>query len=442
MVQREDFEFGTNIIDKVISEIKKAKAYIKIVVFQIHNEKIINHLIEKVKEGVSVEIITLPYESIQENVRVQVTKKLKELEKAGAKISLCNWNLGDTSHTKTVPGPWHNLHSKFMVTDKSAIVLSANLISNEDIDAILTNSDEDQIKEFNKKFEEIKRDYMEDKILEKIKANSTKEVYKEITTPPEHLALTQKSILHYPSELCPEMGDIEEKLYVFPLDCMCRDFVKKIIEDAQEYVYISTERFTDKEMFYFLQKIRLERKEIKVLTKFQSQDYQYEIIQFAKNCLSTGIDLKDNKLVHAKLIITDKLVALGSVNLNQMNLGFISKKGFWRSNTEVMVVCKDKEIIKQAKKLFLEIFNKSDDVIKNLVKKEVDNFKKIAKEVLGMPLYNCGEYLAEKYLKDETRDRKKYLDILKEASKLAKAKKLNKIKGDLIKEAELNLNKN
>ena len=435
-----DFEFGTGIIDKVLGELDKAKKYIRIVVFQIHIEEIINKLKEKVKKGVSVEIITLPYESIQENVREQVTKNLKELEKMGGIISLCDWNLGDTSHTKTVPGPWHNLHSKFMVTDKSAIVLSANLIGNDDIDAILINDDKIEINDFNKKFESIKDDYINDNIFKKIKDKTeNKEDYEEIITPPAHLSKNQKSILHYPLELCPNMENFEEKLYVFPLDCRGRDFVKKVIEDAREFIYISTERFTDKELFYFLPKERLKGKEIKVLTKFQSQDYQYEIIQFAKNCLSTDIGLKDNKSVHAKLIITDKLIALGSINLNQMNLGFIPKKGFWRSNTEVMLICKDKEIIKKAKRLFLEIFNNSEDVIKNLVKKEVDNFKKIAKEVLGTPLYNCGEYLAVKYLKDETRDRKKYLDILIEASKLAKTKNLKKIKEDLIKEAENNL---
>ncbi|MBM3233595.1 phosphatidylserine/phosphatidylglycerophosphate/cardiolipin synthase family protein [Candidatus Pacearchaeota archaeon] len=437
-----NFEFGTGIIDKVIKEINKAKKYIRIVVFQIHNKEIINKLKEKVKMGVSIELITLPYESIQENVRAEVTKELKELEKAGGKIYLCNWNLGDTSHTKTVPGPWHNLHSKFMVTDKSAIVLSANLIGNDDIDAILINDDRAEIKDFNKKFESVMEDYMQDKIFKKIKESiESEEDYSEIITPPKHLSRNQKSILHYPIKLCPNMEDIEEKLYVFPLDCKGRDFVKKIIEDSSQFVYISTERFTDKELFYFLQKEGLKNKEIKILTKFQSQDYQYEIIQFAKNCLTTGIELKDNKMVHAKLIVTDKLVALGSINLNQMNLGFEPKKGFWRSNTEVMLICKDKEIIDKAKNLFLGIFSNSDNVIKNLVKKEVDNFKKIAKEVLNMPLYNSGGYLAEKFLREEIVNRKKYLEIIKEAAKLAKAKNLKKIKEELIKEVEDNSEK-
>lgn len=329
-----------------------------------------------------------------------------------------------------------------MVTDKSAIVLSANLISNDDIDAILINNDKNQIKDFNKKFESLKEDYMDDKIFEKIKERTkNEEIYKSIITPPEHLSRTQKSILHYPLALCPEITKFEEKLYVFPLDCKGRDFVKKVIEDAKEYVYISTERFTDRELFYLLQKAKLEGKDIRIITKFQSQDYQYEIIQFAKNCLSTGIELKDNKEVHAKLIITDKLIALGSINMNQMNLGFISKKGFWRSNTEVMVICKNKDIINQAKNLFLDISNHSEEIVNNLIKKEVDNFKKISKEVLDAPLSKGGEYLAKKYLNDEAKDRKKYLEILVEANRLRKIRGLKKIDEALVKEAEERLTK-
>jgi hypothetical protein len=37
----EEFEFGTTVIDKVIDEIEKAEEYIKIVVFQMQNLKLI-----------------------------------------------------------------------------------------------------------------------------------------------------------------------------------------------------------------------------------------------------------------------------------------------------------------------------------------------------------------------------------------------------------------
>src|SRR3989344_6131110 len=123
----EKFEFGTGMITKVIEEIDKAKEYIRIVVFQIHNTKLINKLKQQVKDGISVEIITLPFSSINENVREDVSNNLNELKAVGGKIDICDWNVGDSSNTRTITGDWYLLHSKFIVTDKNAIVPSANL---------------------------------------------------------------------------------------------------------------------------------------------------------------------------------------------------------------------------------------------------------------------------------------------------------------------------
>lgn len=437
---QEKFKFGNNIIKEIVDELNRAKKYIKIVVFQIHNKDIINKLIEKVKMGVSVEVITLPFDSIDKKVREEVTKHLKQLEKAGAKLNICDWNIGDTSHTKTVSQDWYCLHAKFIVTDKSAIGLSANLTMHPEFDAILVYDSNEKIAEFNNKFDLVKDLFMNKKIKENIEKVVSKEVSKEILTPLGHIT-TKNSVLHYPTELCPDNVEIEEKLYVFPFDCKGRNFMKEIINDAEKFIYISSERFTDEEFYYFLEKMRLKGIDIKVLAKFKSQDYQHKIVKLSKNLLALGVDLKNINLMHAKLVITDKLVALGSINLNKMNLGFRPRPGFWRANTEVMTICKNPKIIEEAKQSFLDVFNSdaAENVLDKMVLKESDDFGKIIKNVLDTKHYKAKQYLSEKYIKTEIENRKRFFDVIIKANELRKERGLNKITEDLLKESEVEL---
>ena len=143
----ERFEFGEEVIESVIDEIEKAEKYIKIVVFQMQNLKLIDSLLEKVKKKVKVEIITLPFSSIYKgDIEKEVNKKFSEFTKLGGELHVYDWNVGTTEHTKTVSGPWYGLHAKFIVTDKAAIILSANLTNEPEIDALLINDDSEMIK--------------------------------------------------------------------------------------------------------------------------------------------------------------------------------------------------------------------------------------------------------------------------------------------------------
>lgn len=58
------FKFGLNIIERVIGELAIAQEYIRIAMFQIHNQAVFNVLTQKLAEGINVEIFTLPYDSI------------------------------------------------------------------------------------------------------------------------------------------------------------------------------------------------------------------------------------------------------------------------------------------------------------------------------------------------------------------------------------------
>ena len=71
------FEFSTNIITKVINEIVQAQEYVRIAMFQIHHEKVFEALMGKAKQGTKIEILTLPYDSINDDVRNKLRKGLR-----------------------------------------------------------------------------------------------------------------------------------------------------------------------------------------------------------------------------------------------------------------------------------------------------------------------------------------------------------------------------
>ena len=59
------FEYNTSVVDKVIEELQNAEEYIRIAMFQIHRSDVFELLEKKLKEGVKIEVFTLPYESIK-----------------------------------------------------------------------------------------------------------------------------------------------------------------------------------------------------------------------------------------------------------------------------------------------------------------------------------------------------------------------------------------
>lgn len=151
------FDFSKQIIDQIIDELDNAKEYIKIAVFQIHNTELFAKLNEKLTQGVKVELFTLPYNSIHDRVRDEVVTNIETLKKNGAKLYFCKWNVGDPKRTTTAVGVWYSFHGKFIVTDQSAISLSANLTQQAELDAILVYKQEsEKIREFDDRFERLK----------------------------------------------------------------------------------------------------------------------------------------------------------------------------------------------------------------------------------------------------------------------------------------------
>ena len=371
-----------------------------------HHSGIFNILNSKIHDGVKVEIFTLPYDSINADVQEKVIEQFNALQKNGAILYFCKWNIGDPERTTTAIGRWYSYHGKFVVTDKSAISLSANFTSNNELDAAIIYRDHpEKITEFNEKF---------NKLLEwfvipssGFDGNLRDMVFRTTFLNPEVLFKIPQSInneIHenhwlkdYPAELCPENTEIDNRLYICPLEVRGRNLISEIIRNSSGFLYISTESFTDENvMDELIQKTINENIDICILTGARSMDYTDRLNSMLRQLLACGIVVKTTESdLHAKLMISKGLVTVGSINLNKMNLGFSRTSSLWRENTETISVCTDREIIQSAKSQFESVFKngihvsitlaeKIEGQVKTLLKKYYDlNSKKEAKQIFS-----------------------------------------------------------
>ena len=368
-----EFMFNMDVIEKVVQKIKEAKKYVRIAIFQIHNDTVYDAIEYALENGVSVEILTLPYDSINENVREKVKKRIERIKADGAIVYFSKWGIGDPQRTTTAVGRWYSLHGKILVTESVAISLSANLTEESELDAMLLYKEQEKINEFNKEFEFLLDLFGRDGIKKMV--NQTEYPDKEkLFTAPKSISepdVASHWIRDYPVEMCGNITDIENRLYISPIQCMARKLWEMIITEATEYVYISTESFTDTDIMPFLIANSIQGKKIKILTGSESQDFDVKIRELYPRLLANGIEMvKPKHPLHAKLLITDKRLAVSSVNLNKMNLGFAGTKALWRANTETILVESNKNTIAEAKADYEEIFNNSIPLVNYLSEKE------------------------------------------------------------------------
>jgi len=424
------FEFSRNVIDKIINELQEAKEFIRIAIFQLHSPQIFNILKEKLSEGIKVEIFTLPYDSINEEIRDEVTSLFKNLKQHGAKLHFCRWNVGDPARTTTAVGRWYSFHGKFIVTDKSAIALSANFTHKKELDAIIIfKNNYDKIEEYNRKFDELIELWIKEKsgyngkVRQQIINSDLPEIFSIFNLPRVIESETHKNhwVQHYPSSLCPDDVPIEDKLYLTPFDCKGRNFIENLLLEASEFAYFSTESFTDPNIADFLKKIKLRGLDLKVISGASSMDFTDRIQNMYRELLAHNIKIKTTNDIHAKLIITDKHIAVTSINLNKMNLGFNKTKKFWRENTESISVILDRDIILNAKNQYLEVFNSGTDIEDMLAEKLEKSVGKMFTGTFGLNSKNEVKKLFSKFIiRNEIQSKKIMIDIGKIIAKLMK----------------------
>lgn len=376
MVQMTEFFFerGLGYIDKVLSE---AEEYIRIVEFQFSNRLYLQRLLQKAEEGVSISIITLPIDSIRasnkdsEKKRNEIQEYYNNLQsKEKGKIYECLWEVGDPSLTTTSESgtlaegggeKWYSLHGKFIVTDKHALITSANLIEKQEYDVYLLYKEEEVIELLNSKFEKILTMFIQGEEIpgELIKCLPEK-IQNEITK--EYRKNHQLRVRNYPEELIPEKITIEKGLYITPFDGKARTILNSIIEEADKFVYLLSERLYDEELVSFIKHTKLNSNvKIKILTGHPRTVRQNvkKARSFFEELGAVNIQIRAMEDIHAKCWLTEKWLVVGSANLGKMNLGF-RKGGGWRANTEIMMLENNPEIIGEAKRKIDEKFKSAD----------------------------------------------------------------------------------
>jgi len=270
---------------------------------------------------------------------------------------------GIPERTTTAIGRWYSFHGKFIITEQSSIVLSANFTRVNELDAcIIIRNEKPFNNHFLTKFQELLRLFVNEnggysgKIRQEIidsNLNNTDDIF-DLPNVIETETHRKNWVRHYPASMCPDDINIKEKLYIAPFDVKGRKIYEKTLNESEDFVYISAESFTDVDFGLYLRKLKNSKRiNIKLLTGSTSMDFTNRIQKMYRELLANDIQLftlKNN--LHAKLVITDKHLLVGSLNLNKMNLGFNKTKKFWRENTETFFTTTDFHLIETAKSQF------------------------------------------------------------------------------------------
>jgi hypothetical protein len=430
------FEFSDKVVQTILQELRNASKYIRIAVFQIHLEDVFTLLTEKLKQGVRVEIITLPYDSINSDGRVKVTALFENLKSNGAQLHFCKWNVGDPERTSTATGRWYSFHGKFIVTDKTAISLSANFTDKSELDCSLISNDAKMISHYNTKFDELFNRFVKDTEgysgsirKEIVKANPSASDLFNLPKIIETKTHERHWISHYPSALCPQSIKVEDGLFIVPFDIRGRNFYEEIIKSAEKYIFISTESFTDTDFADFLIKTSIKDLEINILTGATSMDFADRMQAMLRDLLANNIKVKTiHEDLHGKLLLTEKHLVVSSINLNKMNLGFNKTSKFWRENTETITICTDRAIISEAKKQYSAIFSNAIEIEDFLIKKLLSRVGNVFSKNFGIKSDKEAKNLFAKFLlKQEIYVKKLAMTVAKISGRIITKLKRNKV---------------
>jgi len=396
------------IMEKIIREAERS---IKLVSFLFYDDKLCDLLIEKRKlNSIEIEVLTTPPEAAESDEGKELATNIQDrLKSAGIKVISCDWEVGQPELTIStraggrVPR-WFAMHAKCLVTDKCALITSADITQNFSLDGgwntHVTYTNSERISLLCQKYEKIKDIFL--RIPSHIRSE-----YIDTTVSP------RKLIRGYPVNQIPKSTVLREGFYFLPHEGYGREIVKKAIQDAEEYIYLIFETIYDDELVQFIMKKLISNPHVDFrivtspLTAYVQNPAKTRatFVQLA----SYGAKIRTIRNLRAKMLVTDKVLISGSFDLVKMGIGTLRsiRKGLkaFVSSTEIIDINTHIEYIKKAKEQFEQILNESieeyglwfsKDAEKILRSTGAKKIAKDAKEFLGYMIFNEGRKSSER----------------------------------------------
>jgi len=331
------------------------------------------------------------------------------MKKSGIKLIPCDWEVGQPELTiATRAGGriprWFAMHAKCLVTDKCALVTSADITQtfslNGDWNTHVIYTDSERITLLHQKYEKLKDTFLN------IPSYISSE-YIDTTVSP------RKLIRGYPLDKVPKLTFLQDGFYFSPHEAFGREIIGKAIQDADEFIYLIFETIYDDEIAQFIIRKLISDPDIdfRIITSSLTEYVQNPaktratFVQLA----SYGAKIRSMKNLRAKMLVTDKALISGSFDLVRMGIGTIRsiKKGLKAlvASTEIIDVNVHSEYIRDAKAGFLEVFGRSADEYGLWFSKDAENIlrsagakmiAKDAKEFLGYMIFNEGRISFER----------------------------------------------
>jgi hypothetical protein len=240
-------------IGPLLESIDNAQEYLKIVSFQLTSIRVVKALEQACQRGVKVSVITLPPDSYAGD-RDIVERLFERLRSAGVDLSLCIWEVGEPRLTTTslsgereggMGQKWYSLHGKFLVSECNAQISSSNCTDENRLECYLELYDASSIAEFDSKFL-----YMKEKFVGPDKSPVPGSFWSSLPIPlrdevGERFSEEGRLIVkNYPEVLCPT-GKLGSGLFVSPFEGKARDILTAVIDTAEQFLFLSSERFFD-----------------------------------------------------------------------------------------------------------------------------------------------------------------------------------------------------
>lgn len=335
--------------------IESASQFLWIVAFQLSDDHILHALIEKQRQGVDVRILTLPIDSFGDSaLREHLSQRHQQLHG----IQYCRWEVGDPSLTSSSRSgvqrggggdKWYSLHGKFIVSDKSALALSANLDGSNDWEVFFNSELPSSIQNFKNKYEELVERFCQPSIQNPI-VNGR--LFDSLNPELQEKLRSENRLLvpQYPVFLIPNNVTLADRLYISPFDVKARNLLSAVIEQADERFWIAGETLTDQDVVNQIlgKKYQSPQLDVRVIVGSQLPRDPSKQASMRENIIqldSMGIEFRLVDDWHAKIWISDSVVVLGSANLNPINLGIRCTHNEWKANTEILAVSRDLKVI-------------------------------------------------------------------------------------------------